>query len=178
MSGSGGLFPGSGDKTLRLWDVASGREIEKFEGHSSRVDSVAFSPDGKTALSGSNDETVRLWDLASGREIGKFIGHSDQVSAVAFAPDGKTALSGSDDHALRLWNRSPDTPAEYRPRCRPDYRPRRGSRHRSTYRRSRHLPEAGHQALNQPLYPARRPRPPYRRALSSPVRRLLRPEPA
>ena len=57
---------GSDDKTLRLWDLASGREIRKFEGHSGWVRSVAFSPDGKTALSGSADHTMRLWDLAIG----------------------------------------------------------------------------------------------------------------
>jgi WD40 repeat protein len=56
---------GSWDHTLRLWDLASGREIKKFEGHSGFVSSVAFAPDGKTALSGSWDGTVRLWDLQS-----------------------------------------------------------------------------------------------------------------
>src|SRR5208282_5306230 len=59
-------------------------------GHSGTVRSVAFSPDGKTALSGSGDHTARLWDLATGREIRKFEGHSGEVSSVAFSPDGKT----------------------------------------------------------------------------------------
>jgi WD40 repeat protein len=52
-------------------------------GHSSGVTSVAFAPDGKTALSGSQDKTLRLWDLASGREIRKFEGHSGEVFSVA-----------------------------------------------------------------------------------------------
>ena len=98
------LLSASSDKTLRLWDLATGREIRKFEGHSKEVTSVAFSPDGKTALSGSEDDTLRLWDLRSGREISKFEGHSSVVSSVAFAPDGKTALSGSWDNTLRLWD--------------------------------------------------------------------------
>ena len=85
-----------GTKRVRLWDLATGREIRKLEGHSDAVNSVAFSPDGKTALSGSEDNTLRLWDLATGREIRKFEGHSGAVSSVAFSPDGKTALSGSD----------------------------------------------------------------------------------
>ena len=92
---------GSWDKTLRLWDLASGREIRKFEGHSAPVISVAIAPDGKTALSDSDDETLRLWDLASGREIKKIEGHS---GAFAIAPDGKTVLSGSSDKTLRLWD--------------------------------------------------------------------------
>ena len=85
---------GSDDKTLRLWDLASGREIRRFAGHSDKVTSVAIAPDGKTALSGSADNTLRLWDLASGREIRKFLGHSEGVDSVAISPDGKTALSG------------------------------------------------------------------------------------
>jgi WD40 repeat protein len=95
---------GSHDKTLMLWDLASGREIRKFEGHSDAVNSVVFAPDGKTALSGSSDNTLRLWDLASGREIRRFEGHSDAVNSVVFAPDGKTALSASSDNTLRLWD--------------------------------------------------------------------------
>jgi WD40 repeat protein len=83
---------GSQDNTLRLWDLAGGREIRKFVGHSEPVQSVAFAPDGKTALSGSLDNTLRLWDLVSGREIRKFEGPGG-VTSVAFAPDGKTALS-------------------------------------------------------------------------------------
>jgi WD40 repeat protein len=103
LSGSGGLA-GSWDNTLRLWDLASGREIRKFVGHTSDVYSVAFAPDGKTALSGSADNTLSLWDLASGREIERFEGHSGGVFSVAIAPDGKTALSGSQDKTLRLWD--------------------------------------------------------------------------
>ena len=72
-------------------------------GHSAAVTSVAYSPDGKTALSGSLDSTVRLWDLATGREIRKLEGHSFWVTSVTFSPDGKTALSGSDDGTMRLW---------------------------------------------------------------------------
>ena len=86
---------GSYDHTLRLWDLASGREIRKIEGYSDPFWSVAFAPDGKTALSGSAwADTLRLWDLATGREIRKFKGHSDSVPSVAISPDGKTALSG------------------------------------------------------------------------------------
>ena len=88
---------------VRLWDLATGREISKIEGDSAD-NSVAFSPDGKTALSGSLDGTVTLWDLATGREIRKLQGHSAEVTSVAFSPDGKTALSGSWDETVRLWD--------------------------------------------------------------------------
>jgi len=96
---------GSSDKTLKLWEVATGREIRTFKGHSSHVNAVAFSPDGKLALSGSIDNTLKLWEVSTGRELRIFNGHSSSVSAVAFSPDGKLALSGSINtlKTLILW---------------------------------------------------------------------------
>jgi WD40 repeat protein len=94
---------GGWDNTLKLWDVATGREIRTFRGHSRSVDSVAFAPDGHTALSGDSEGTVKLWDVATGREIRTFTGHSNSVVSVAFAPDGRTALSGSQDGTAKLW---------------------------------------------------------------------------
>jgi WD40 repeat protein len=68
------------------------------------VPSVAFSPDGRTALSGSAWTTLKLWEVASGMELRTFTGHSGGVHSVAFSPDGRTALSGSYDETLKLWD--------------------------------------------------------------------------
>ena len=95
---------GSWDKTLKLWDVSSGREIRTFEGHIRGVYCVAFNPDGRCALSGSGDRTLKLWDVSSGREIRTFKGHRLGVFSVAFSPDGQWALSGSKDKTLKLWD--------------------------------------------------------------------------
>jgi len=60
------LYPGGIDKTVRLWDIASGEELRKFKGHSAEVIPFALSPDGKLALSGSDDGTARVWQLQRG----------------------------------------------------------------------------------------------------------------
>ncbi len=85
----------SQDKTLKLWDVATGLEIYAFTGHKAAVDAVAFAPDGLTALSGSSDKTLKLWEVATGKEIRTFTGNADAITAVAFGPQGKTAASTS-----------------------------------------------------------------------------------
>ena len=79
-------------------------KVQTQFGHSRDVRAVAFSPDGRLALSGSDDDKLKLWEVASGREIGTFFGHDLPVRSVAFSPDGKLALSGSDDETLKLWD--------------------------------------------------------------------------
>jgi WD40 repeat protein len=74
-----------------------------FKGHTDWVYSVAFSPDGRYALSGSRDMTLRLWEVESGKEVWVFQGHTDPITSVAFSPNGRYALSGSRDMTLRLW---------------------------------------------------------------------------
>jgi len=104
------LLSGSRDKTLRLWDVSSGRCIRTFKGHSGEVNSVALSHDGRWALSGSQDTTVRLWDIHTGECVQIFRSHTEPVRAVALSPDGKFAasgggyFSGGHDSTIRLWD--------------------------------------------------------------------------
>src|SRR5579871_2304024 len=83
------LASASNDRTVRLWDTATGATLQKLEGHTSEVKAVAFSPDGKLLASASHDTTVRLCDTATGATLQKLEGHKDPVRAVAFSPDGK-----------------------------------------------------------------------------------------
>ena len=93
-----------GDKTLRVWDMESGKCIAILAGHSNRVFAVAVTPDGRIAVSGSLDKTVRLWNLAARKCIATLKGHTSTVWGVAVTPDGKKAISSSHDDTLRVWD--------------------------------------------------------------------------
>jgi tetratricopeptide (TPR) repeat protein len=73
---------------------------------------VAFSPDGRLALTGSDDETARLWETATGKPVGEPLRHEGVVEAVAFSPDGRLALTGSGDKTARLWEVVPPVPEQ------------------------------------------------------------------
>lgn len=96
----------SSDRTIRLWDLSSGKEIRQFLGHEKHVTDVKYSPDGTQILSSSMDHTTRLWDVATGGEIRKFrsAGAPKPVNGVAFSPDGTKALTGDDNNLMRLWD--------------------------------------------------------------------------
>jgi WD40 repeat protein len=98
------LLSGSHDRTIRLWDVQSGKELRRFESHRDLVYGVAFSPDGRRILSGSADNTVRLCDVKTGNELRCFKSHTSIVYAVAFRPDGKRVASAGHDKTVRLWD--------------------------------------------------------------------------
>jgi len=82
------LATGSMDKTAKLWEVATGRELRTLRSHAGWVTSVAFSPDGRWLVTGSRDNTAKLWDATTGEET-KTFRHPDWVSTVAVSPDGQ-----------------------------------------------------------------------------------------
>ncbi|MDD5285969.1 MAG: caspase family protein [Desulfuromonadaceae bacterium] len=92
--------------SLKLWDIATGREIRTFIGDRDAIYSVAFSPDGRYLLSGGANHTINLWDVRTGKEMRAFKGRTkdDLINSVAFSPDGRYLLSGSSDKTLKLWD--------------------------------------------------------------------------
>ena len=98
------LASGSDDRTIRLWDVATGKKLATLNGHVQRVISVTFRPDGKTLASGSQDRTIKLWNVATRENTATLEGHTGGTASVAYSPDGKTLASGSFDKTIRLWD--------------------------------------------------------------------------
>jgi len=97
------LAAGCTDGTVRLWDVAAGRQGAVLE-HAETVAGVAFAPDGKALASASGDGSLRLWDVATGRSRWTVEGHQGAMWDVAFAPDGKALATGGRDGTARLWD--------------------------------------------------------------------------
>jgi RNA polymerase sigma factor (sigma-70 family) len=104
------LATGGRDALVRLWDVATGKEVRVMDGHKGQkpgegwIACVAFSPDGKTLAEASRDGTVGLWDPATGKEERRLTGHAGRVWSVAWSPDGKTLATGGADRTVRLWD--------------------------------------------------------------------------
>ncbi len=73
-------------------------------GHSSRVTSLAWSPNGKWLASASYDKTVHVWDANSGKQLATYKEHRDRVNALAWSPDSTKLVSASDDGTARIWN--------------------------------------------------------------------------
>jgi WD40 repeat protein len=94
---------GSADKTLKVWDLKSGRDVLTLTGHRSSVTAVTVTPDGALAISGSNDWKLRIWALKAG-QVRTLSGHKGRVTAVAVTPDGTQAISGSYDKTLKVWD--------------------------------------------------------------------------
>jgi WD40 repeat protein len=95
------LAVADGERTVRLWDVASGEHLRTLHGHTGMVRDVAFFPDGARLVTGSTDGTVRVWDVDSGQELASLPGARDAVNRVAVSPDGRRIAAV--DTALRIW---------------------------------------------------------------------------
>ncbi|BAY24098.1 protein kinase [Calothrix sp. NIES-2100] len=104
ISPDGRLFASNSDRTIKLWNIATGKQISTLEGHSQRVNVVSISPNGETLVSGSDDNTIKVWNLATGKLIRTLLGHSDSIHALTISQDGKTLVSGSDDNTIKVWN--------------------------------------------------------------------------
>jgi WD40 repeat protein len=75
-----------------------------LQGHSKKVNSVAFSTDSKLLLSGGDDKNIILWNVETQKEVFTLKGSGSKISSVAISADGKYLASGLKDNMLKLWS--------------------------------------------------------------------------
>jgi len=106
FSADGQTLAVASDATVKLWSMASGKEIGSLRNLNKKhlVSSVGFAPDGKTVAAGTRGGAVWIWETTTGKQVHVLKGHQAAVTAVAFAPDGKSLVSTSTDATVRLWD--------------------------------------------------------------------------
>jgi WD40 repeat protein/tRNA A-37 threonylcarbamoyl transferase component Bud32 len=98
------MVTASYDKTARIWDAATGREIRLPIAHADRLTCAAFSPDGTRIVTGSVDTSARIYDPATGQTMAVLTGHADRLTTAVFSPDGLRVLTASSDKTARIWD--------------------------------------------------------------------------
>ncbi|HMF18806.1 MAG TPA: sigma-70 family RNA polymerase sigma factor [Gemmataceae bacterium] len=91
-------------RTIRLWDIARGKQLQQFIAHEAKITCLAISPDGKTLAVVGSDPTIRLWDVATRKERRRLEGHEGQVTSLSWSADSQTLASGSADGTALVWD--------------------------------------------------------------------------
>ncbi|HEX7303955.1 helix-turn-helix domain-containing protein [Lentzea sp.] len=92
------------DRTVIIWDTASGAQLRTLAHHRNVVNGLAFSPDGRLLATGSHDFSLKLWDLATGEVLATFTGHTGWIRCVRFSPDGRVLATAGHDQKVLLWD--------------------------------------------------------------------------
>ncbi|MBN3941948.1 ribosome assembly protein 4 [Nostoc sp. NMS9] len=98
------LASASDDKTIKIWDVSSGKLLKSLTDHKDEVWNVAYSPNGQQLASASADKTIKIWDVSSGKLLKTLTGHSDVVNSIAYSPNGQQLASASADKTIKIWD--------------------------------------------------------------------------
>src|SRR5262249_5590115 len=99
------VISSSYDQTLRLWDVATGKELRRFQGHERYVSALALSPDGKTlATVEARGNVIRLWDVATAKQVRQLKLPGMSPLLVVFSPNSTVLASSTTDHRIVLWD--------------------------------------------------------------------------
>lgn len=91
------------DRSIRIWDVASGAQERVIEDHADWVMDIAWSPDGSKLASASRDKTSKVFDAAKGESLATFPGHGEPVYGVSFGADGTQVFTGGGNRQIHVW---------------------------------------------------------------------------
>lgn len=103
FSGDGQRLIAAVDNEIKIWDLATGRLVQRLQGHRGAVTTLDLCSNGLLLASGSEDASIRLWNLGDGGGSHLLTGHSGRIGAVAFCPGTDHLVSGSDDGSVRIW---------------------------------------------------------------------------
>ncbi|OCL93957.1 caspase family protein [Aliarcobacter thereius] len=98
------LVSGGLDKTIKIWDINSGKLLNTLYGHTDRIWTITISKNSKYIISGSADKTIKIWDFNSGKLLNTLKGHTSSVNSIAISPDSKYLFSGSLDKTIKIWD--------------------------------------------------------------------------
>jgi len=113
-SPDGTQLAASTNRTVRIWDFASEKQVKNLSGHENRVEGVSWSPDGSQIAAGFGnyssdrdatlDGAVYIWDVASGERVDRLWVSNTGVESVSWSPDGSQIVFGVDDGTVRIWD--------------------------------------------------------------------------
>lgn len=98
------LLTGSRDKTIKLWETATGREVKSYKGHLNTVNGLDISKNGKLVASSSADKTVKIWDIGSGKLLFSTPEDKDYMTTVAFSPEANWVATGGYEPLVKIWD--------------------------------------------------------------------------
>ncbi len=98
-----GCTKSGADRTVRVWDAASGKLVAQMEAPGDYVNDLSFSPDG-SRIAGTVDKDVRIWNVDTGKLLKTLSGHTASISAVTFNPGGTLVATAANDNTVRIWN--------------------------------------------------------------------------
>src|SRR5207248_9950406 len=91
------------DRLIKLWDVATGKELRTIKAASDAVYGLAFRPDGQLLASAAADRAVKVWDVASGARLYTLGEATDWLYAISWSPDGRHLAAAGVDKSIRVW---------------------------------------------------------------------------
>lgn len=102
------MISGSNDKTARIWDLKTGKELRKLAVDCWKVQAVAFTRDSRYAATGCNDGTIKVWEVETGKLVANIQSNGENIKAILFSKFGNQLLSsstlrGRSDFGVRVW---------------------------------------------------------------------------